>query len=233
MLTLLDAAAFGLLVFCWLVVSWWIEHPGASHPSVTVIMIKFRHEWMRQFVTREPRVFDAAILGNLRQATTFFASGCMIAIGGMLAMIGNTEQLQMVASDLTVDEVPNIVWQLKLLAVVMFLTNGFLKFVWSNRLFGYCAVVMAAVPNDVEAPSAYARAAQAAEINVRAAWNFNRGLRAVYYALGTLAWLLGPVPLILATLTVTFIIWQREFMSLSRTILKSGPPMPAAEEDRL
>ncbi|RLJ51589.1 putative membrane protein [Litoreibacter meonggei] len=231
LLTLLDAGALALVVFCWIVMSWWIEHPSARHPSVTVIMVEYRREWMRQLVTRDPRIFDAAILTNLRQGTAFFASGCMIAIGGVLAMIGNAEQIQMVASDLTSESVPSIVWQMKLLVVALFLTHGFLKFVWANRLFGYCAVVMAAVPNDMTEPTAYPRAAQAGEINIRAAWNFNRGLRAIYYSLSTLVWLLGPIPLIIATAAVTFIIWQREFSSLPRTILEDGPAMPAATKE--
>lgn len=230
LLTVLDACALALLILCWVVVSWWIEHPGARHPSVTVIMADYRREWMRQLVSRDPRIFDASILSNLRQGTSFFASGCMIAIGGVLATVGNTEQLQMVASDLSAEAVPSIVWQIKLLVVALFLTHGFLKFVWANRLFGYCAVVMAAVPNDMSEPTAYPRAAQAGEINIRAAWNFNRGLRAIYYALGTLAWLLGPYALLAATVAVTFIIWQREFSSLPRTILKNGPAMPGAGE---
>lgn len=231
LLTPLDAAALALLAFCWFFMSWWIERPNTARPSVTAIMVEYRREWMRQMVTRDPRIFDAAILSDLRQATSFFGSGCMIAIGGVLAMIGNTEQIQMVASDLTSEEIPSIVWQVKLMVVVLFLTHAFLKFVWSNRLFGYCAVIMAAVPNDITQPTVYPRAAQAADINVRAAWNFNRGLRAVYYSLGTLAWLLGPIPLILATLMVTYIIWQREFWSLPRDILQNGPALPAATEE--
>ena len=49
--------------------------------------------------------------------------------------------------------------------------------------------------------------------------NFNRGLRAIYYALGSLAWLLGGGALIAAALLVSFIIWQREYSSISRAIL--------------
>ena len=45
---------------------------------------------MRQLITREPRIFDATLLNALRQGTSFFASTCMIAIGGLLAVIGNT-----------------------------------------------------------------------------------------------------------------------------------------------
>lgn len=225
LLSPLDATALAVLALCWLGVSWWIEHPSSRYPSVTVLMTEYRREWLRQMVTREPRIFDAAIVANLRQGTAFFASGCMIAIGGVLAVIGNTKQLQLVAADLTSEEVPTFVWQLKLMIIALFLTHGFLKFVWANRLFGYCSVVMAAVPNDVTHPDAYPRAAQAGEINIRAAWNFNRGLRAIYYALGALAWLIGPAALLAATAAVTFIIWQREFASLPRQILQQGPPV--------
>ncbi len=222
LLTFLDGITFVLLILSWFIVGWVIEHPGTSRPSVTVIMADYRREWMRQMVTREPRIFDAAILTNLRQGTSFFASGCMIAIGGLLAVIGNSEAIRLVAADLGEDEVPTLIWQLKLLIVVLFLTHGFLKFVWANRLFGYCAVVMAAVPNETDHAVAYPRAAQAAEINIRAAWNFNRGLRAIYYALGTLAWLLGPWALLVAIVAVTWLIWQREFASQARSIVLEG-----------
>ena len=78
---------------------------------------------------------------------------------------------------------------------------------------------MAAVPNDPDDPRAYPLAAQAAELNIRAALNFNRGLRSMYFALGTLAWLLGPIALMIATAMVVWIVWSREFASMPRKIL--------------
>jgi uncharacterized membrane protein len=223
-LTPLDGLALGLLLGSWMFIGWWIEHPTARTPSVTIIMAEYRREWMRQMITREPRIFDASIMANLRQGTAFFASGCMLAIGGVLAVIGNTEALEGVATEFTIEGAPSLVWQVKLLVVVMFLTHAFLKFVWANRLFGYCSVVMAAVPNDITDKAAMPRALQAAEINIRAAWNFNRGLRSIYYGLGTLAWLLGPFALLCSTGLVAFLIWQREFASRPREILMVDIP---------
>jgi len=94
-----------------------------------------------------------------------------------------------------------------------------LKFVWANRVFGYCAVLMASVPNDPDDQMAFPRAAQAAELNIRAAMNFNRGLRSVYFALGGLAWLFGGWGLLVATLAVGWTVWSREFASIPRAIL--------------
>lgn len=215
----LDLTAVILLATAWMLIGWIIERANSKHPSVSVIMAEYRREWMVQFVTREPRVFDANILANLRQGTTFFASASMIGIGGGLALIGNTERLLGIAKDLTLDAAPAVVWEVKILVVILFLANGFLKFVWSHRLFGYCAVMLASVPNDATDPACLPRARQAAEINITAARSFNRGLRSVYFALGALAWLLGAIPLLAATAFTVLILWRREFASHSRSIL--------------
>lgn len=220
---LIDYAALGLLFTLWFGLGWMIEHPAARRPSVTVLMSERRRDWMKVFVTRDPRIFDSQILASLRQGTSFFASTCIIAIGGLLALIGNTESLQSLASQVGTPS-PVLIWQMKLGLVGVFLTNGFLKFAWANRVFGYCAVIMAAVPNDPEDPIAHPRAAQAAELNIRAAMNFNRGLRSVYFALGAVAWLLGGAALIIATCVVGYIVWSREFASVPREILLKEMP---------
>ncbi|WP_299607607.1 DUF599 domain-containing protein [uncultured Tateyamaria sp.] len=217
--TPLDFGALGLLVLGWALIGWRIEHPASKHPSTSQIMAGFRREWMQQMITREPRIFDAQVVASLRQGTAFFASTSVIAIGGTLALLGNAERLTGIANDLVLMDTPAFVWEAKMLVVALFLTNAFLKFVWANRLFGYAAVVMAAVPNDTSHPDCHPRAAQAAEINITAARSFNRGLRSVYFALACVAWLAGPITLLVATTFTLAVIWRREFASQSRTIL--------------
>ena len=78
---------------------------------------------------------------------------------------------------------------------------------------------MAAVPNDITDPRAIERADQAAGLNVTAARSFNRGMRSLYFALGGLPWLLGAVPLVVATLATVLVLWRREFASESRRAL--------------
>ncbi|WP_347310868.1 DUF599 domain-containing protein [Defluviimonas sp. SAOS-178_SWC] len=223
-LTTADLAALAFLLLAWLGFGLLVEHAPARRPSVSGLMVGYRREWMRQFVTRDPRIFDAAIMDNLRQGTSFFASATMIAIGGGVALIGDTERLLGLAEDLTLASAPAAVWEAKIIVVILFLTNAFLKFVWSHRLFGYCAILMAAVPNDPADPLAYPRAEQAADVNIFAARSFNRGLRAIYFALGSLAWILGPIALALATLATLTVLWRREFASLSRKVLMKSTP---------
>lgn len=220
----LDIAATVFVVLSWFVLGYLIEHPPKSRPSVTVLVSDRRRDWMRVFVTREPRIFDSQILASLRQGTSFFASTCIFAIGGVLALAKNTDPLVGVAQEITATTTPVLLIELKLAFVALFLTVAFLKFVWANRVFGYCAVLMSAVPNDANDPQALPLAAQAAELNIRAAMNFNRGLRAMYFALGALAWLLGPIPLILAAAVVIWVVWSREFASVPRDILLGKLP---------
>ncbi len=220
-----DILAVLLLFICWYGIGWLIERPPAGQPSVSVLMTRFRREWMRQFVARDPRIFDANILTTLREGTSFFASACMIATGGLLALIGNSERLLGLAEGIEILEVTGTLLRAKLLVTMFFVVNAFLKFVWAHRLFGYCAVMMAAVPNDPHDPAAMQRAMQAADLNITAARNFNAGLRSVYFALGALGWMAGTWALVLSTAVVLYVTWRREFASTSRqVILRSLPP---------
>ena len=219
-----DYAALAVLALCWLGIGWRIEYPPATRPPVSLLMDGFRRDWMQQMVTRQPRVFDSQLVGGLRQGATFFASTSMIAIGGGLALIGNTERLAGLAQDLTLDKTPAIVWEIKILVLLLFLANAFLKFVWAHRLFGYCFVLMASVPNETEDDMAYPRAAQAAELSITGARSFNRGMRATYFALASAAWLMGPVPLIAASILTVAVLYRREFASHSRTVLLEIAP---------
>lgn len=216
--TPLDAAAVGWLLIAWLGISWLIEHPPASRPSVSILMEQYRRDWMHEFVTREPRIFDATVIDSLRQGTAFFTSACMIVLGGGIALLGNTDRLVGLAQELTLTAEARAV-ELRVLLVLLFVANGFLKFIWAHRLFGFCAVLMAAVPNDPAHAMSYHRAAQSAEINIAAARSFNRGMRSVYFALGALGWLISPVALIVTATATLGVLTRREFLSHSRKVM--------------
>lgn len=219
-----DLSALIALVSAWVWIGWLTEHPPKHRNSVGKLMEAYRREWMRQLVTRQPRLFDGQMVDGLRQSTTFFASTALIAIGGGLALIGNPEQITGLAQEFALAEGPKLLWETRILTAVLFGANAFLKFVWSHRLFSYAAIVMASVPNDARDPLAYPRAAQAARVNINAAKSFNRGLRSVYFALASLAWLLGPGALFAATVFTTGMLWRREFASVARKALLDNPP---------
>lgn len=217
-----DLAVLAMIAVIWLVLGFVIEHPSVRRPSVSRLMEGYRRAWMEDFSKRENRVFDATIISSLRQSTSFFVSTCLLAVGGLLALMGNIDQLSGVAEQLTHQNESQLLWQLRLLPATVFLIIAVLKFIWSNRLFGYCSILMGSVPIDKDSPQGPARAARAAELNIRAAISFNRGLRAMYFALATLAWVMGDALLVISVLAVTGFLWSREFASRSRDVMLDG-----------
>lgn len=217
-LTVADVAALALLVGLWGGLGWIAEHPPRTRPSVTVLMGETRREWMRQYRLRDNRIFDAQIISSLRQGAAFFASTSLIAVGGVLALIGNVAPLAGIAAEVG-EAAPAIQWQMRLVPPVLFLMHAFLKFAWSHRVFGYASVMMAAVPLDPDDPRSGPRTERAGELNVRASYNFNRGMRSIYFALASLGWLLGPLLLAGAALAAGWTTWSREFQSVPREIL--------------
>jgi uncharacterized membrane protein len=215
----LDALAVAVFLTAWLWLGWRIGHPSAARPSVTVLMSDYRLQWMEVMVTRQPRIFDAQTMMSLRQSTSFFASTCLLAMGGLLALIGNVELLSGLATRLTNMENSSAVLQNKLFLALFMLGNAFLKFVWANRVFGYCSIVMGAVPNDPENPQAMPLAMKAGKLNGRAAMNFNAGLRSMYFALCALAWLGGALVLLVGVAVTAWVVWSCEFSSASREII--------------
>ncbi|MSU90406.1 DUF599 family protein [Rhodobacteraceae bacterium 2CG4] len=223
----IDWAAAALTLATLFLSTWVIEHPPKGRPSTHVLMHHYRRAWLHEMALRDVRIFDAQLLATLRQGTAFFASTTMIAIGGGAAALGRTEQLDSVASDLNQAlSAPIVVWEVKILFVIAFLTFAFLKFVWSMRLFGYCAVLMAATPSEQDPEAAMAMATRAARVNILADRAFTRGLRGLYFAIAALGWFLGPAVMIGAVLLTGSILWRREFKSQTRTALLEGMPRP-------
>ncbi|MCF6273606.1 MAG: DUF599 domain-containing protein [Rhodobacteraceae bacterium] len=214
-----DGIALALLLLGWPLIGYWVEHEGKRRSTHSLIA-DYRRRWMQEMLHRENRVLDANILATLRQGAAFFTSASMIGIGGSVALLGKTDALQSIAVDISTDlYAPKMVWETKLMLVVLILASAFLKFVWSHRLFGYCAVMLAAVPNDADHPDGVRYAEKSAMLNTYAARSFNRGLRAMYFALAALSWLLGAWPMIVVTLFTLAVLYRREFNSQSRAAL--------------
>ena len=217
-----DAAALTLFMVCVHGVTVLIERTGMGRPSVGRLMARHRERWMSLMAERDVRIVDSNLLGVLHQGAGFFASASMIAIGGLAALIGSADKLLTVAGDFSAGEAVRGVWELKLLFLLFLLVLALLRFIWALRLFGYCAVLIGAMPEPDTENDRQQVAAKAAVLNIRAGRSFNRGLRMVYFALAALSWLIGPVTFMAATLTAAAMLCQREFFSETHRVLADG-----------
>ena len=193
-----------------------------QHKSVLGIMNEHRQRWMHEMLRRETRMVDALILNHLQSGIAMFASTSMLVVGGLVASLGATEKAIAVLSSLPiVGETSRLEWEVKILLLVLIFVFAFFKFVWSYRLNTYCAVLVGAVPSssdiDVTAEDQAQRAAKVANLAAR---HFNRGLRAFYFALAALSWVLHPIAFMVATTWVAVVLYRRDFRSRSQQIIR-------------
>lgn len=193
---------------------------------------EYRLLWMRRMLTRENRIHDLQVLIILTQSNAFFASSIVLVIGGCIAVLGAREQAMAVLDEIPfVPHTPPLLWQMKVLLLVIVFGYAFFKFTWSLRQFNYVAILIgAAPPPQVEPDAESLRYAEgAALIASRAAEHFNKALRTFYFALAALGWFLQPWLLVVLSAVVTLVLYRREFHSHSlRAVGLAGEPILAA-----
>lgn len=221
---LLDYLALAWFILCWTGYNYVADHTRLRHRNVSTLTGKLRERWMRNMVRRDPRMIDVLIQGNLLNGVGFFASTSILLVGGLVAMLGATDQAVAVLNELPlVPTVDRMTWGLKILLLIVVFVYAFFKFAWSHRLFNYCSILIGAapLPEDYDA-DAEAFAARTAELETLAAEHFNNGLRTYFFALAALGWFVHPLLFILATAWVTRVLYRREFRSRSFAILQAA-----------
>ena len=191
------------------------------HKSVVGMMHEHRRRWMKEMLQRDMRMLDTMILNHLQGGIGLFASTSILAVGGLVASLGATDKAIAVLSALPfVGETTRLEWEVKILLLMMIFVYAFFKFVWSYRLYGFCAILIGAVPSSTNLDAeAETRAQQAASIGDLAGRHQNRGLRAFYFALAALVWLMHPIAFMIATSWVITVLYRRDFRSRSQRVV--------------
>ncbi|MDO9709335.1 DUF599 domain-containing protein [Paracraurococcus lichenis] len=223
-LSLLDWVALVVFVACWLTYSTLVDrHPGLQARSVIAAMDEHRRRWLRIMVTRDNRIMDTNIIGNLMNSTSFLANTAIFILGGLVAMMGSPELGARVFGALPFAATPDpAAWEMKVALLLLIFVRAFFELTWALRQFNYCSIVLGGISHDPADPTRETHAEMAAKVANRAARHFNTGLRAYYFGLAALAWILHPLALILASLWVVQELYRREFRSVVREALREG-----------
>lgn len=223
-----DALALAFFLVMWAFYGLAVEGRLFGRTSLTRAMNIQREAWMRAMARRELRMIDTSIMIGLQQGTAFFASTSLIALGGSLALLQQSDKVLFVLADLPLVEQPaRGVFEMKVLGLAVLMAYSFFKFAWSYRLFNYCSILIGAVPmlredgsNDKEIVQAEWRAAR---MNILAGKHFNTGLRGILFSIGYLGWFVGPWPFVVATVLVLGVLIRRQFFSAARcAVLAKG-----------
>lgn len=217
------------LVFlaCW--VGYWllVDFFRIDRRSLMRRMDEYRHAWMRQMLVRDNRMVDVQVVQVLVQNVSFFASSAILIVGGFVAVLGASDQARAIAAEIPFAERSSpLVWDLKILLLIVVFVYAFFKFTWSLRQFNYVAILIGAAPYD-QKPATLAMAEQIAVVAGRASDHFNRAMRAYYFGLAALSWFIQSWLFALCSVLVIIVIYRREHRSAVLAVLgPAGQPVP-------
>lgn len=228
---LVDIIAVGFFALEWLVYSVTLEHSAYGRDGLSARMNVFRETWVRRMLDREARMVDMQIMASLQNGTAFFASTSLFAIGGALALLRATNDALAVLGALPIDITPSpALWEIKCVGLILIFIYAFFKFAWSYRLFNYVAILFGAMPpaEARDSPEAQAHVMRTTRLFEAAGAHFNRGQRAIFFALGYLGWFVSPWVLFVTTAAVLIVTWRRQFASSAWKAMDAIPRNPSA-----
>jgi uncharacterized membrane protein len=215
----LDLSALGWFLGAWALHALVVERSDWRTQSLNYRMDLVRREWMREMLARDVRIVDTQIMAALHQGTAFFASTSLFAIGGALALLRSTDEVMDIFRALPFAvQTTRTVWEIKVVGLLVIFVYAFFKFAWSYRLFNYLVIQMGAAPPAREAKSKPAKAAveRLTRMSTVAGRHFNRGQRAIFFALAYLGWFVNGYVFAIATAAVLYVILMRQFGPTSR-----------------
>jgi uncharacterized membrane protein len=211
----LDLVALAVFVVGWagynLVFDRWLARPSGLNQHLKAL----RLHWMRRLLERENRITDAALVGHTMHSTSFLGSATLLLLAALVGVVGNVDSIWRLVGELSfAASTSKAVFEAKLLLLIGIFVFGFLKFTWALRQFNYlCAMIGAAPPTGAPPALRERSAAHLATLLTLAVTSFNGGLRAYYFALAALTWLVGPLFFIATTVWVVLVLLRRQFLS--------------------
>lgn len=227
----LDIAALAFFLAGWIFHALASEGHIVKRMSLTRAMNAQRAAWMATMARREVRIVDTSIMNGLQQGTAFFASSSLIAVGGCFALLGASDRVLAILSDVPLaGATARPLFEIKVIGLIVILAYSFFKFGWAYRLFNYCSILIGAVPQlrlGSEPDEAIEIAVlRATHMNQLAGKHFNAGLRGIFFSIGYLGWFIDARVFFVTTIVLLAVLVRRQFFSEARQavlIQTSGP----------
>lgn len=213
----MDALAFVWFGVAWVGYARFAVWRGETQPCLANVLHLHRENWMREMLTRELRMADAAVLQLLERGVSFFASTTIFLLAGLLTVLGAADKVLAVLNELPVSTMTGrFLFDVKVMLLVVAFVYAFFKFTWALRMYNFVAVMLGGAPGTtalaLEKEPFIERAARVLSL---AGNTFNYGLRAYYFCLGALAWFVHPLAFMLTTTWVAVVLYRREFHAKS------------------
>lgn len=219
-LSLFDLCGVAYFLICWLgyapALKWW----SRRQQMVGTAMIDHRRAWMYELLGREWKDADTAIAGHIMSTAGFFASTTVIVIGALLGVLVNTARGMPASANAWFTIAPPGPLEIKIILILVIAVYAFLSFTWAIRQANFASVMMgAAPPPKMDSRLRNRVAISMGNIITGVAESYDNGMRAYYFALGALTWIISPLLLILTTTGVVALLLYRQTKSRTAVAL--------------
>lgn len=222
-----DVTTLDIIAFVWFVGSWvgftiTQDHLLTGRNVLNQHLRIVRRHWIERMLERDNRIIDSQLFGHTMHSCTFFASTNMLVLAGLIGSFGAAERAQQFISDLSfaVQTSPQL-FEIKMLLMVVIFTFGFFKFTWALRQYNYCCALIGSAPMPPVPPDDRKEIARTiSEALTLAITALNGGIRAYYFALAALVWVIGPIPLIAASSGVVLVLTRRQAFSATEKVIR-------------
>ena len=218
-----DIAALGFFLVAWVSYSMAVRLGLMKRQGLNHSMDEYRTRWMEEMSRRDVRIVDANIMASLQNGAAFFTSTSLIAIGGSATMLRATDDMLKIFAEASMGLVADrVLWELKIVGLLVIFGYAFFKFAWAYRLFNFTAILIGATParGDPDGATRDAMVRRASRMNIAAGSHFTRGQRALFFALAYFGWFLGPYAFMATTAAVIVVMGARQFSSDARRALE-------------
>lgn len=214
---------FAVLYFAvnWFIYARFASVKTKSHPSLYTVLHGYRLEWSKRLVERDVRIMDSNLIGTLHRNAAQLVSTTIFILAGLIAVLGATDRAMSIAANLPFTVATSAgLWELKVLLLIVIFVHAFFKFSWAMWQFSITTVLMGGAPimtDDEQIRTEFIK--RHTLLLSLAGTNFNHGLRAYYFGIAALAWIVNPWFFMIASTWVVSVLYEREFRSQSLRIL--------------
>ncbi len=215
---------------CWLGYAAFARRRAKTSYNLSAVLQVYRKRWMHEMLLRQNRIADAALLASLERNVSFLASTSIFIIAGLVTLMASAEQIHatLIALPFTNSDLTSKQLQFKICLLIAIYVYAFFTLTWAMRQYGICAVLLGASPAAESATDSEDQTRQHANITAKiidhAGHSYNYGLRAYYFSLSVLPWLVNAWLFMLAVGVVTAVLYRREFKSKTLTTLAREMP---------
>lgn len=232
----LHISALLLIFACWLLYGPILNTLGRGTLNAQLHVARLR--WMRMMIKshRENRVYDAILLGQLTSSMSFFGSGTLIVVAGLLGALAGVGGLH--ASMTSIAFFPPIslgLFTIYAAALTLIMAVCFFSFVYALRKLLYTLPMIGGLPDEAVVDGhGQVMLAQTTVVFTAAVKSLNNGIRGFYFAVSSLFLFVNPYAAMVVTLLIfALMLYRQGFSTEALAIERYVDAMNAYEEERM